>query len=72
MINKRVLLSITMLILCMVIITVTKPSFIFDKNGDIKPFGTGNEKSIYSLGVVVAVISVFAFYVFSMMDLMFD
>jgi hypothetical protein len=53
----------------MILLHVNKPSFIFNKDGTIKEFGTGNDKSVYSLGVVSSFIAIISFYIFSMIDL---
>lgn len=71
-INRRLLFSIIVLILCMLLIHINKPSFIFDKDGSIKEFGTGEHKSVYSLGVVASIISITSFYTFSLIDLMYN
>lgn len=69
MFSKRIVSSILIFIFCMILLHVNKPSFIFNKDGTIKEFGTGNDKSVYSLGVVSSFIAIISFYIFSMIDL---
>lgn len=70
--NRRSLFSIIVLVLCMILIYINQPSFMFDKDGHIKEFGSGEHKSVYSLGVVASVISIASFYTFSLIDLMYN
>lgn len=72
MFNKRLVLSTMFFLLCMVIIVLLKPPFLFNEDdGSIKEFGVGLDKTIYSLGVVVVTLSILSFYIFSMIDLMY-
>lgn len=72
MFNKRLVLSTMFFLLCMIIIMLMRPPFLFnDDDGSIKEFGVGLDKTIYSLGVVVVTLSIFSFYIFSMIDLMY-
>ena len=69
--NTRLIPSVLFFILGMMWITYFKPALLFDgKDGSIREFGVGNDKTIYSMGVVVVTMSVVLFYVFSMMDMM--
>ena len=52
MFNKRLVLSTMFFILCMIIIVLLKPPFLFNEDdGSIKEFGVGLDKTIYSLGL---------------------
>lgn len=66
--NKRIFLSSIAFCLVMLIINLSKPSFIFNRNGDIKPFGCGKNKTIYSLGVVTILVSILCLYIFTLID----
>ena len=69
--NTRLIPSILFFLLGMMWIAYFRPSFLFDgKDGSIREFGVGNDKTIYSIGVVVVTMSVVLFYVFSMIDMM--
>ena len=69
-INSRIIYSIIVFILFMLLITINKPSIMFDKNGNIKNFGIENDETIYSVGVFTIVFSVLIFYIFSLIDLL--
>lgn len=70
MFNKRVVLSIIFLIMSMSIIILVKPDSLFNKkDGSIKEFGVGLDKTIYSMGVVVVMLSIVSFYTFSIIDI---
>ena len=43
---------------------------MFKEDGNIKPFGTGKEKTIYSVGSVTMAITIVSFFIFSFIDLM--
>lgn len=71
MFNIRLIPSVLCFILGMLIISFVKPSFLFDsRDGSIKEFGVGRNKTVYSMGVMVVTLSVLCFYLFSMVDLM--
>jgi hypothetical protein len=53
----------------MLLIAIIKPSFIISKDDSIKKFGFEYNETIYSLGVIVVVLAVILFYIFSMIDL---
>jgi hypothetical protein len=72
MINKRIVLSVITLILIMIIITISKPNMIFSNDGNIKSFGCGKNKTIYSLGVITLFISICSFYMFTLIDNVMD
>jgi len=48
-----------------------KPEFLFDPEGDLKPFGVHESETIYSLGVISCVLAVLLFYMVSLKDLMY-
>jgi hypothetical protein len=50
---------------------VSRPSIAFDKEGFTKQFGLGNEKTVFSFGVINAVIAVLCMYLFTIIDLVF-
>jgi|AntRauMFilla1563_2_1112583.scaffolds.fasta_scaffold32037_2 hypothetical protein len=67
--HKRLILSCLFFILFMLLIAIIKPSFIISKDDSIKKFGFEYNETIYSLGVIVVVLAVILFYIFSMIDL---
>jgi hypothetical protein len=54
-----------------VLIIVSKPSIMFDDYGDIKPFGIGDEKTMFSVGVFSIVLAIISFYIFCLVDMVF-
>lgn len=71
-VNTRILYSILFYVLLMVLIILAKPSVMFDNSGNIKIFGTGNDKTMFSFGVFSVIIAIISFYIFSMIDLIFS
>lgn len=71
-INTRIIYSILFYVLLMVLIILAKPSVMFDADGNIKIFGTGNEKTMFSFGVFSVIVAIISFYIFSMIDLIFS
>ena len=71
-INKRLTLSISFFVLSMLFVTILQPSLFFNKDGTIKEFGVEKGQTIYSLGVMVVVSCIAVFYVFSMIDLIYN
>jgi len=66
-----VFFSSVMFVVCMYIIYMYKPEFLFDPEGDLKPFGVHESETIYSLGVISCVLAVLLFYMVSLKDLMY-
>ena len=71
-VNKRLTLSISFFILSMLFVTILQPSLFFNNDGSIKEFGVEKGQTIYSLGVIVVVGCIAIFYVFSMIDLIYN
>lgn len=69
--NSRIIYSILFYILLMVLITISKPSVIFEKDGSLKMFGVGYDKTMFSFGVFSVVLAILSFYVFCIIDLVF-
>ena len=67
--NNRIIYSISFLVLTLALLYTSKPDFMFNEDGSIKPFGTGKEKTIYSLGSVTMAITIISFFIFSFIDL---
>ena len=74
-INTRIIYAILFYVLLIVLIVISKPSVIFEKDGTIKPFGIdiygdGN-KTMFSLGIFSVTLAVVSFYIFAMIDMIF-
>lgn len=70
-INSRVIYSILFYLLLMILLSVAKPSLIYKSDGTIKEFGIGDDKTMFSLGVLTAVVAILSFYTFCIIDLVF-
>lgn len=71
-INSRIVYSVLFYILTMILIVTAKPSIMFEKDGNIKPFGVGYEKTMFSMGVFSVVFAILSFYIFCIIDLVFS
>jgi len=71
-INLRISLSIIVYLLIMCIIFYIKPSFIYKYNGTVKEFGLNSDQTITSLGVISTCIALFCFYIFLVIDFMYN
>tara|TARA_B110000977_G_C10702235_1_gene347839 strand:+ start:129 stop:284 length:156 start_codon:yes stop_codon:yes gene_type:complete len=50
-----------------------KPKIAFDETGDIRQFGVHSKSdTIYSIGVLSIVMAIIIFYLFCVIDLMFN
>lgn len=70
--NKRLFMSSSFFVLAMLLVGTTRPSFLFNNDGTIKEFGLEQNQTIYSLGVLVVTLCILIFYIFSMIDLMYN
>lgn len=70
-INSRVIYSSLFFILLMILVVVSKPSLVFHKDGSLKDFGIGDEKTMFSLGVFTSVVAILSFYAFCIIDIVF-
>ena len=69
--SGRVIYSILFYVLLMILISVSKPSIMYDEYGSLKEFGIGEDKTMFSLGVVTVVIAILSFYIFCIIDIVF-
>lgn len=70
-INSRVVYSVLFYILVMTLILIAKPSLMFDKKGEVKRFGIGDDKTMFSVGVLTALLAIISFYIFCIIDIVF-
>lgn len=71
LLNHRTIYSTLFYVLVILLIITARPAFAFDNYGSLKPFGVGDEKSIFSLGVVTCALAIVSFYIFTLIDIMF-
>ena len=69
--SSRVVYSVLFYVLLIVLIILAKPSIMFDSNENLKIFGVGENKTMFSLGVASVVLAIVSFYVFCIIDLVF-
>lgn len=71
--NSRISYSITLYVLIMILIFTAKPKFLFNSDGSIKSYGVNDKnKTIFSLGVVSVTSAIVAFYMFCIIDIIFN
>lgn len=71
-INNRIIYSILFYILVIVLIIVSKPNIVFDENQHIRQFGFGDNKTLFSLGVFTVVLALLSYYIFALIDVLFE
>ena len=70
-INSRIIYAVIFYILLVVLIVLAKPSVMFEKDGTIKQFGIGEDKTMFSLGVFSVVLAIVSYYIFCLVDMIF-
>lgn len=71
--QSRISYSLVVFTMSMILVFLTKPSIAFNHDGDIKTFGVSDKSdTIYSVGVVTVTLAIVVFYLFCMIDLIFD
>jgi hypothetical protein len=71
LLSQRVVYATLFYVLVIMLVMVLKPTFIFDEYGNIRPFGVGNDKTLFSLGVITVATAILSFYLFCIIDLIF-
>lgn len=71
-VNTRIVYSIVFYVLVMTLIVVSRPSVVFEKDGSLRPYGVGMDKTMFSFGVFAVVMAVLSFYMFCVIDLIFN
>ena len=69
--NTRLLYSIVFFILLITLVHMSKLSVIFDKDGKLRQFGIGDNKTMFSFGVFTVVLAILSFYFFCVIDIIF-
>lgn len=69
--NTRLLYSIVFFILLITLVHMSQLSVIFDKDGKLRPFGIGDNKTMFSFGVFTVVLAILSFYFFCVIDIIF-
>ena len=71
LLTGRVVYSLLFYLLAVVLLMVARPSFLFAADGEIKPYGVGEGKTVFSIGVLVVVLAIATFYTFAVLDVVF-
>ena len=69
-ISHRIVYSVIFYLLVILLIFVAKPPLMFE-NGNIKPFGIGDNKTVVSVGVLSVSLAILSFYLFAVIDIVF-
>lgn len=70
-VNSRIVYALLFYILLIILVIVSKPSVMFERDGSIRPFGVGEDKTMFSLGVFSIVFAILSFYIFCLVDMIF-
>jgi len=69
--SSRIFYGIAFYVLIMALIIVSKPAFIFNKDGSLKQFGLSKTESMISIGMVSSILAIVSFYGFCLVDIFF-
>lgn len=61
--NKKLQISIILYLIIVGILVFINPNFFYNKDGKIKVFGLGKNKTMFPLWLVIFVIAVLCYYV---------
>jgi hypothetical protein len=67
--NNRVKYALVIYLLFILIVLLTKPKFMFKKNGEFKAFGTGRNKTVFPFWLLIFVAIVISYYLANLMIL---
>jgi heme/copper-type cytochrome/quinol oxidase subunit 2 len=71
-IRSRIAFSIVIFILSMILFFIVRPRIAFENDGKPRKFGVERNETIYSLGIFTIISAILTFYVFCVIDLIFD
>ena len=71
-VSHRVIYSVSFYVLLVILLFVSSPSLIFESDGRIKQFGFGENKTMFSFAVFVVSIAFLSYYLFAIIDLIFE
>lgn len=69
--NTRLLYATAFFVLLIMLIYTSKPHLVFDNNGKLRPYGIGDDKTMFSFGVFTVVLAIISFYFFCVIDVIF-
>lgn len=62
MISRRLQISLMLYLIIVGAIVFLNPEFLYDKNGKIKIFGLGDNKTLFPLWLIIFVMAVICYY----------
>ena len=65
--NKRLQVALLIYIIVIAVIMFINPKFMYDREGRIKIFGVGDNKTLFPLWIIIFVIAVISYYVAEIM-----
>lgn len=69
--NTRLIYATAFFVLLISLIATVKPNLLFERDGRVKPFGIGDDKTMFSFGVITVVLAILSFYFFCVIDVIF-
>ena len=63
MISRRLQISFILYLVIVGAIVFLNPRFLYDKEGKVKIFGIGDNKTLFPLWLIIFVVAVFCYYV---------
>jgi hypothetical protein len=72
LLNSRIVYAILFYVLLIILLVLAKPSVMFERDGSIKQFGVGDEKTMFSVGVFSVVLAIVSYYIFCLVDMVFQ
>jgi hypothetical protein len=67
----RVVYSCLFFVLTVALIIVARPAALFGADGRPLPLGSGPGRTMFPLGVVIAVVAILTLYLFAMIDVVY-
>ena len=61
--KNRIQLSILIYLIFIMVLLYAKPQFIYNEDGTLKKFGTGNDKTILPLWMIVLILAFISYYI---------
>lgn len=61
--NIRLKIAIALYLLFIFVVLFYKPQFIFNEGGELKSFGTGENKTILPLWIIFALMGILSYYI---------
>jgi Co/Zn/Cd efflux system component len=71
LITSRLAYGAAFYTMVIMLLSVAKPSLIFERDGRPKPFGMGRNKTLFAFGTATVVLAAVCFYMFAWIDLVF-